>query len=99
MPKVFNCSACGGQHKWSVGQKCQVGNPDGSVAASGGVEQQGVAEGVNQEIINALSSVSSRLSAIEARIEKMEQHIQGGLPATSHGINATAGSALNSTSS
>ena len=54
--------------------------------------------GINQEIINALSSVSSRLSAIEARIEKTEQHINGGLPSTSRGTNSVAGSALNSTS-
>ena len=61
--------------------------------------RRGGGEGVNQEIINALSSVSSRLSAIEARIEKIEQHIHGGLLLTSHGSNPVAGSALNSTSS
>ena len=96
MPKVFSCSACGGQHKRPVGQKCQLGKLDSSTATTSRVEQQGVDEGVNQEITNALSSVSSRLSAIEARIERTEQQIQGGLPATSHGVQATVGSALNS---
>ena len=43
--------------------------------------------------------LSSRLSAIEARIEKTAQHIHGGLPSTSHGGNPTAGSVLNSMSS
>ena len=99
MPKVFSCSACGGQHKRPVGQKCQMGKLDSSTATPSGVEQQGVDEGVNQEIINALSSVSSRLWAIEARIERTEQQIQGGLPATSQGVQATVGSALNSMSS
>ena len=99
MPKVFSCSACGGQHKLPVGQKCQMGKLDSSTATASGVEQQGVDEGVNQEIINALSSVSSRLSAIEVRIERTEQQIQGGLPAISQGVQATVGSALNSMSS
>ena len=99
MPKVFNCSACGSQHKRHVGQKCQMGKLDTSAAASSVVDQQGGGEGINQEIINALSSVSSRLSAIEARIEKTEQHIHGGLLSTSQGSNPVAGWVLNSTSS
>ena len=97
MPKVFSCSACGGQHKRPVGQKCQVGKLNSSSATVSGVEQQGVDEGVNQEIINALSSVSSRLSAIEARIERTEQQIQGGQPAAGQGVTSSAGSVLNST--
>ena len=97
MPKVFSCSACGGQHKRPVGQKCQVGKLDSSSATASGVEQQGVDGGVNQEIINALSSVSSRLSAIEARIERTEQQIQGGQPAAGQGAKSSAGSVLNST--
>ena len=54
MPKVFNCSACGGQHKRPVGQKCQMSTLDTSAAASNVVEEQGGGEGVNQEIINAI---------------------------------------------
>ena len=96
---VFYCSACGGQHKQPVGQKCQMCNLDTSAAVSNAVEQQGVGEGVNQEIINTLSSVSYRLSAIEAKTEKTEQHIHGGLPSTSHGSNLVACRALNSISS
>ena len=46
MPKVFSCSACGGQHKRPVGQKCQLGKLDSSTATTSGVEQQGVDEGV-----------------------------------------------------
>ena len=39
------------------------------------------------------------MSAIEARIEKTEQQIQGSLPSTSFGTNSAAVSALNSTMS
>ena len=57
----------------------------------------GVGDGVNQDILIALTSVNSRLSATEARIDKIEQQIQGSLPSTSFGTNFTAASALNST--
>ena len=56
MPKIFQCSGCGGQHKQPVGQKCQMGTLDTSAAAGNVVVQQGVGEGIDQEIINTLSS-------------------------------------------
>ena len=83
-----------------MGQKCQMSTLGTSAASSSVVEHKGGGdEGVNQEIINALSSVSSRLSAIEARIERTDQHIHGGLPSMSQSSNLVAGGVLNSTSS
>ena len=76
MPKVFSCSGCGGQHKRPVGAKCQVKDTENVLVGRGVTEGSGVVEGVNQNIINTLTSVSSRLSPIEVRIDKTEQHIQ-----------------------
>ena len=65
MPKHFHCSGCGGQHKRPVGAKCQFKNNDVNISGSASMNVSNVSESVNQDIISALSDVSSRLEAIE----------------------------------
>ena len=76
MPKVFQCSACGGQHKRPVGPKCQHQNNDIAESTSSGVQStQSTSENTNAEILNALNAVSYRLSAIEQRIDRTEEQL------------------------
>ena len=71
MPKVFKCSACGGQHKRPVGAKCQMqGIESNDATVDAGLDSP---DNTTTQILNALSAVSSRLSAIEQRIEKTEE--------------------------
>ena len=74
MPKVFKCSACGGQHARPVGAKCQVvGVKNNDTTVDAGLDSP---DDTNTKILNALSAVSSRLTAIEQRIEKTEEQLQ-----------------------
>ena len=76
MPKSFNCSGCGGQHKRPVGAKCQFkdnGDLDNSMSSSSNSVNN--PDTMNHEILNALTSVSSRLTAIEQRIQKTEDQL------------------------
>ena len=97
MPKNFNCSGCGGQHKRPVGAKCQFKDNvdiDNSISASS--DSSNTVDTVNHEILKALTSVSSRLSAIEERMQKMEDKLQEGTTLSSDGVNspiASVGSA------
>ena len=76
MPKVFQCSACGGQHKRPVGPKCQHQNNDIAESTSSGVQStQSISENTNAEILNALNAVSYRLSAIKQRIDRTEEQL------------------------
>ena len=65
MPKHFHCSGCGGQHKRPVGAKCQFKSNYVNISGSASINVSNVSESVNQDIISALSAVSSRLEAIE----------------------------------
>ena len=59
MPKVFQCSSCGGQHKRPVGAKCQYKNNDNAESTlSGNHSTQSTSENTNAEILNALNAVS-----------------------------------------
>ena len=79
MPKNFHCSGCGGQHKRPVGVKCQFkSNVDSDVNVSGINTDVNTSDTVNHEILNALTSVSSRLTAIEQHIQKTEDQLQRG---------------------
>ena len=76
MPKVFHCSACGGQHKRPVGAKCvHQGNDIAESTSSASQSTQGTNENTNTEILNALNAVSYRLSAIEQRIDRTEEQL------------------------
>ena len=76
MPKNFHCSGCGGQHKRPVGVKCQfkddinVESSSSNSMNSNSNTDTNTTDSVNHDIISALTSVSSRLSAIEQRIQK-----------------------------
>ena len=73
MPEVFQCSACGGQHKRPVGAKCQRQNNENAESTSSGIQStQSTNENTNAEILNALNAVSYRLSAIEQLIDRIE---------------------------
>ena len=76
MPKSFNCSGCGGQHKRPVGAKCQFkDNEDLDNSMSSSSNSVNNPDTMNHEILNALTSVSSRLTAIEQRIQKTEDQL------------------------
>ena len=79
MPKVFHCSGCGQQHKRPINSKCQQKQDELLNASSHSVNVGNDQENVNQSIVDALSAVSSRLEAIERRIDKTEEQIQGKL--------------------
>ena len=73
MPKNFHCSGCGGQHKRPVGVKCQFKDDVNVESSSSNSMNSNIntdtntADSVNCDIISALTSVSSRLTAIESR--------------------------------
>ena len=74
----FHCSGCSGQHKRPVGVKCQFkDNVDSDLEASG-VNIDTNTDTVNHDILHALNSVSSRLTAIEQRIQNTEDQLQKG---------------------
>ena len=79
MPKNFHCSGCGGQHKRPVGVKCQFKDDVNVESSSSNSMNSNIntdtntADSVNHDIISALTSVSSRLTAIEQRIQKTEE--------------------------
>ena len=77
MPKVFYCSACGGQHKRPVGVKCQFQNTESTESTSVSTNgTQNVNENTNAEILNALTAVCYILKAIEQRIDRSEKQLQ-----------------------
>ena len=76
MPKVFHCSKCGGQHKRPVGIKCQI-TGESTPSTSATVSDQNMDENTSSRILNALNAVSYRLSAIEQRIDRTEEQLQG----------------------
>ena len=70
----MNCTGCGEQHKRPAGKNCPTlrnmnNDSDSDVIATGS------ATDMNQDILSALTSVSSSLTAIEARITKTEAQI------------------------
>ena len=91
MPRNFNCSGCGGQHKRPVGVKCQLkNNIDSDVNASDINTEVNTSDTVNHDILHALTSVSSRLTAIEQRIQKTEDQLQKGAASFSDGVTSPA---------
>ena len=76
MPKVFHCSKCDGQHKRPVGVRCQV-TQESTSSTSDNFSDQNRDENTNSQILNALNAVSCRLSAIEQRIDRTEEQLQG----------------------
>ena len=91
MPKVFKCSACGGQHKRPVGVKCQMQN----TASADSVVDAGLSipGDTNTQILSALTAVSSRLMAIEQQIESTEEQLQNGSKLGSQEVNLATGGA------
>ena len=73
VPKVFHCSKCNGQHKRPVGTKCQIMEQSTSSTSATFSDQS---KDENSQILNALNAVSSRLSAIEQRIDRTEEQLQ-----------------------
>ena len=63
MRKVFHCSACNGQHKRPVGSKYQFKGEDTLEVSTSSTSSVQKSDDLNQEILMALNSVSSRLSA------------------------------------
>ena len=88
MPKNFHCSGCGGQHKRPVGVKCQFKDNVESDIESASVNTNTNTDTVNHDILNALNSVSSRLTAIEQRIQKTEDQLQRGATSLSDGVTS-----------
>ena len=90
MPKHFDCSGWGGQHKRAVGVKCQFRNNVDSDSSVSGINTDGnTSDTVNHEILNALTSVSSRLTAIEQHIQRIS--CRKGL-LSSEGVTSTTAS-------
>ena len=94
MPKNFHCSGCGGQHKRPVGVKCQFkvnvqadDNSLNSISANSNTDTN-VTDTVNHDILFALTSVSSRSTAIEQCIQKTEDQFQKGATSFSDGVNS-----------
>ena len=91
-PKNFHCSGCGGQHKRPVGVKCQfkddvnVESSSTNSITSSSITDTSNIDTVNHDILSALTSVSSRLTAIEQRIQKTE--LQNGAASVSDGVNS-----------
>ena len=52
--------------------------------------------GVNQELINAMSSVNSRLMFIDERIDMIEKKLQSNHSSNFHGVSTPAASIFNS---
>ena len=91
---MFQCSVCGGQHKRSVGVKCQFkvnvqadDNNLNSISSNINTDTNTV-DTVNHDILSALTSVSSRLTAIEHRIQKTEDQLQKGATSFSDGVKS-----------
>ena len=68
MPKVFKCSACKGQHQRPTGTKCKYVNSinetedlNDSLIDSESSSVRADAQSRDNDIINALQAVSSRL--------------------------------------
>ena len=71
---VIPCPACGGLHKRPVGVKCQMqGVENNDTIVDAGLDSP---DDTNTQILNALSAVSSKLTAIEQRIGKTELQLQ-----------------------
>ena len=93
MPKNFHCSGCGGQHKRPVGVKCQFkDNVESDIEISGVNISDTNTDAVNHDILNALNSVSSRLTAIEQRIQNTEDQLQRGATSLSDGVTSPTSS-------
>ena len=86
MPKNFHCSGCGGQHKRPVDVKCQFKDNVESDIEIASVNTDSNTVSVNHDILNALNSVSSRLTAIEQRIQNTEDQLQRGATSHSDGV-------------
>ena len=69
MPKIVNCTGCGEQHKIPAGKKCPTLKNMNNDSDSDAIVT-GSSTDMNQDILPALTSVSSRLTVIESRITK-----------------------------
>ena len=76
MPKLFHCSKCGEEHRRPVGNKCQL-NAESNSSTSSTVDSKNVDDNTNSQILSALNAVSCRLSAIDQRIDRTEEQLQG----------------------
>ena len=83
MPKVFKYSACKGQYQRPTGTKCKYVNSinvtkdlNDSLIDSESSSVTADAQSRDNDIINALQAVSSRLSTIEQRIERTEKKLE-----------------------
>ena len=90
MPKNFHCSGCGGQHKRPVGVKCQFKNNVDSDLEVSSDNIDTNTDTVNHDILHALNSVSSRLTAIEQRIQNTENQLQRGATSLSDTVASPA---------
>ena len=88
MPSNFHCCGCGGQHKRPVGVKCQFKDNAESDIEISGVNTDTNTDTVNHDILNALNSVSSRLTAIEQCIQKTEDQLQRGATSLSNSVTS-----------
>ena len=76
MPKLFYCSKCGEEHRRPVGSKCQL-YVESTSSTSTTLRDENVNDSTNLQILSALNAVSCRLSAIEQRIDRTEEQLQG----------------------
>ena len=76
MPKLFHHSKGREKHRRPVGNKCQIyvqSNASTWTISS----SQNMVENTNSQILSTLNAVSCRLSAIELRIDRTEEQLQG----------------------
>ena len=104
MPKNFKCSACKGQHKWPTGVNCPFIVPQETSSVNSSIMNSDEANDAradapgpsrDNDILQALEAVSSRLSAIEHRIERTEERLDAS-PAQV-GLSKSPGQASTST--
>ena len=89
MPKRFHCLKCGEEHRRSVGSKCQI-HVESTTSISTTSSGQNMDESTNSQNLSALNAVSFRLSAIEQRIDRTKEQLQGHIK-----FGSDAGSSLN----
>ena len=75
MPKLYICSGCGQQHMKPTGKNCQFMEQQDTSFSDSNVIVTSREASVNQDIISALQSVSSRLSSIEQCISKTKENL------------------------
>ena len=73
MPKTFDCNACGAKHQRPINSRCtrvldSESEEESSVVSAGQSD-------INLQILNELKNLSGRMSAMEERVDKVENPV------------------------